>query len=183
VLLDPANINGQTVWVPWFIEYPNQMNFRIFYTSYCQAYLIEKWVPEIAGQGPARMVSYSWYDLPSIGGQSEPGGPQRNAANNGSAQSDCPKFATREEWAESWSRNEAGWVLSGPHYVARHNYHFFSDAGGTHTRITDPIGRIFRTDVSPDNLTHVDRVWANMASYGSERRPPAFLIRQSMGCG
>jgi YD repeat-containing protein len=171
VTLDPENINGQFVWQPWYIEYANGSNYRIFYTSYGQAYLIEKWVPEITGQGPARIVSYTWYDLPSVGGQSEPGGPQRTAASNGSAQSDCPKFATREEWAEYWSRNEAGWVLSGPHYVARYSYHLFSDSSGTHTRITDPIGRIFRTDVSTDNLTHKSRVWANMGSYGGDGSP------------
>ena len=51
VTLDPANINGQTVWVPWMIEYPGQMNYRVFYTSYAQAFQFEKWVPAITGQG------------------------------------------------------------------------------------------------------------------------------------
>jgi RHS repeat-associated protein len=175
VTLQPSNINGQTIWVPWFIEFPNQMNYRFFYTSYGQAYQIEKWVPTISGQGGERPVALTWYDLPSVGGQSSPLGPIRAAANNGSPQSDCPKFATREEWVENWSRNEAGWVLSGDLYVARYSYHFFSDGSGTHSRITDPIGRIFRTDVSTDGLTHTNRIWTNMVSYGSDGSPGAPL--------
>ncbi|MBO0797452.1 MAG: S8 family serine peptidase, partial [Blastocatellia bacterium] len=167
----PADINGKTAWLPWFIEYPNGMNYRLFYTSYGQAYQIEKWVPEIAGQGGARAVAYTWYDLPSINGYSAPGGPLRTVTNNGAAQSGCPKFATREEWAENWSRNEPGWVLSEGWSIARYSYYFFSDASGTHTRVTDPIGRIFRTDVSTDGLTHANRVWTDMAGYGSDGSP------------
>jgi hypothetical protein len=150
------------------------MNYRLFYTSYAQAYLIEKWVPEVAGQGIGRVVAYTWYDLPSIGGQSQPGGPNRTASNNGTQQTDCPKFATREEWAENWSRNEAGWVLNG-HYVARYSYYQSSGSSGAFTRITDPVGRIYRTDVSFDGLTHTGRVWTNAGSYGSDASPGAAL--------
>jgi RHS repeat-associated protein len=63
------------------------------------------------------------------------------------------------------------WVLSGGHYVARYNYFFFSDGSGTHSKITDPIGRIYRTDVSTDGLTQTSRVWANTGSYGSDGSP------------
>ncbi|HKX27213.1 MAG TPA: S8 family serine peptidase [Blastocatellia bacterium] len=168
VNLNPANINGQTVWMPWFIEFPNRMNYRVFYTSYCQAYQIEKWVPAIDGQGPERPVAETWYDLPSINGQSMPGGPPRGPANVNTAQTDCPEFATREEWAENWSRDETGWVTVGSYQWARYSYYFFTDSGGAHTRITDPIGRIYRTDVSTDGLTHIDRVWANNAAYGTD---------------
>ncbi|HKX28403.1 MAG TPA: S8 family serine peptidase [Blastocatellia bacterium] len=174
-LLEPVGINGQTVWEPWLIEFPGLVNYRIFYTSYCQAYQIEKWAPAIPGQGAERPLAETWYDLPSINGQSLPEGPPRGPASDNTAQTDCPKFATREEWAENWSRSEPGWVTGGVYQWARYDYHLFSDSGGTHIRITDPIGRIHRTDVSPDNLTHLSRVWADSSAYGSDANPGAPL--------
>ena len=102
------------------------------------------------------MVAYTTYDPPSMNAQTQPGGSQRVAANNNAAQSDSPTFSFRDEWAENWNGN----------VPAKTTYHFFSDGDGTHTRITDPIGRIYRTDVSVDGLTHVSRVWANSSSYG-----------------
>jgi RHS repeat-associated protein len=172
VTVDPANINGQVVWEPWFIEIPNLMTYRLFHTTYCQVYQIEKWVLEISGQGGARPIAFTHYDLPSVGlasvaGMLPPGG--------NTPQSDCPKFSTREEWAENWSRSEAGWVEHGDYQVARYSYYFFSDGSGTHTRITDPIGRIYRTDVSTDGLTQVNRVWADSSSYGSDSNPGTAL--------
>jgi len=165
VTLDPANINGQVVWMPWLIEYPIQMNYRIFYTSYAQAFQFEKWAPAIFGQGAERVVAYTCYDMPSMNAQTQPAGSQRVAANNNAAQNDSPTFSFRDEWAENWNGN----------VPAKTTYYFFSDGNGTHTKITDPIGRIYRTDVSVDGLTHVSRVWANSSSYGSDGSPGASL--------
>jgi RHS repeat-associated protein len=165
VTLDPANINGQVVWMPWLIDYPTQKNYRIFYTSYGQAFQFEKWAPAIFGQGAERVIAYTCYDLPSMNAQTQPAGSQRVAANNNAAQSDSPTFSFRDEWAENWNGN----------VPAKTTYYFFSDGSGTHTRITDPIGRIYRTDVSADGLTHVNRVWANNSSYGGDTSPGASL--------
>ena len=57
-----APANGQQVWEPWFLEFPDQVNYRFFYTSYIQAYQIEKWVPNIGGQGGERPIAYTWYE-------------------------------------------------------------------------------------------------------------------------
>ena len=46
---------------------------------------------------------------------------------------------------------------------------YFSGSGGaSFTKITDPLGRIYRTDVSSDGLTHTSRVWATEAAYDSD---------------
>lgn len=47
---DPININGAQVYLPSRITYPTGAQHRFFYTSYGQAYLIQKIAPGIAGQ-------------------------------------------------------------------------------------------------------------------------------------
>jgi hypothetical protein len=152
---------GQQIWEPWLIEFPNGMSYRFFYTSYCQVYQIEKWAPDIEGQGQGYCMAYGWYDLPSIDGQSEPGGALKAASNNNTAQTGCPKFARRADWAKNWD-NEA---------EATHLYSYFGDASNNSAKIVDPLGRVYRTDVTLDGLTHTSRVWVDETSYGSDASP------------
>jgi YD repeat-containing protein len=167
VAIDPPNINGQQVMEPWFVEFPNQKNYRFFYTSYCQAHQIEKWVPDIPEQGLGHCVAYTWYDLPSVGGQSQPVGAIKPAANDDTPQTECPKFATRVDWAESFNLDGNGQSQEGSHL-----YTITNNADGTKSgKIVDSLCRVYRTDVSADQLTHTSRVWTDEASYGSDANP------------
>ncbi len=161
VEIDPPDIEGEQIVEPWYIEFQNGMNYRFFYTSYCQAYQIEKWAPAIDGQGIDRCVAYSWYDLPSVGRQSEPPGALKEPADNDTPQSECPRFAERIDWAEFWNNSQE----------AAHNYSYFDITDGKGAKIIDPLKRVYRTDVSTDGLTQTSRVWADEASYGTDSAP------------
>ncbi len=95
VEIDPPDIEGQQIVEPYHIEFQNGMNYPFFYTSYCQAYQIERWAPAIdglftadfsydeynrlTGYGPNNKRSYNfdpWGNLLSVtsstGGGEEP---------------------------------------------------------------------------------------------------------------
>lgn len=171
VSTDPTNINGAQVWQPWFVEYATGHTHRLFYTSYGQMYLVEKWVPTVSGQGNGRPVAMTYYDMPSVAGATFPVGATIAPAGN-IAQTDCPKFANRYEWAESWSPDSAttGWtavakVGGGSLYTAQYNYEF--NIAGNFYKVIDPAGRYYRTDVSTDGLTHTEKVFANATAYNN----------------
>src|SRR5262249_39001323 len=156
---------------PWFIEYPTGHNHRIFYTSYGQIYTVEKWVPDVPGQGLGRPVALTRYDMPSVGGYYAPGGPITTPGGN-AAQTDCPKFSLRQERAENWSPSSAspGWTpltVSGGStlYVAQYSYEF--NAGSNYSKVIDPTDRVFRNDITPDGLIHTSKTYANQAAYNN----------------
>ncbi|MBL8189756.1 MAG: S8 family serine peptidase, partial [Acidobacteria bacterium] len=172
---DPGNLNGTQVWMPWWIEYPTGHTHRIFYTSYGQMYSIEKWVPTVAGQGNGRPVAFTRYDMQSVSGYSAPSGALVGPGGN-TAQTDCPKFSLRQEWAENWSPTSAssGWTAlsSGgtTYYVAQYSYEF--NSGSNYSKVIDPIDRVFRTDVSTDGLTHTSKTYASQAAYSGGSGTP-----------
>ncbi|MDX2040107.1 MAG: S8 family serine peptidase, partial [Acidobacteriota bacterium] len=172
---DPSTLNGTQVWVPWWIEYPTGHTHRIFYTSYGQMYSVEKWVPTVAGQGNGRPVAFTRYDMQSVSGLSYPSGALVGTGGN-TAQTDCPKFSLRQEWAENWSPTGAssGWTAlsSGgtTYYVAQYSYEF--NSGSNYSKVIDPIDRVFRTDVSTDGLTHTSKTYASQAAYSGGSGTP-----------
>src|SRR5262249_20832982 len=168
---DPSTLNGTQIWQPWYIEYPNLVNHRIFYTSYGQMYSVEKWVPTIGGQGSERPIAFTRYDMPSVGGYAAPTGPM-TTPGGATAQTDCPKFSLRQEYAENWSPTVAtpGWTPltvwgSSTVYVTQYSYEF--NIAGNYSKVIDPIDRVFRTDVSTDGLTHTSKTYANQSAYAS----------------
>jgi hypothetical protein len=143
----PSNLNGTQVWQPWWIEYPTGHTTRLFYTSYGQMYEVEKWVPYIEGQGNGRAVAFTRYDMQSVGGYSAPAGALTGPGGN-AAQTDCPKFSLRQEWAEYWSPSSptSGWtaLVSGSltYYVAQYSYEF--NIASNFSKVIDSKDRVFR---------------------------------------
>jgi hypothetical protein len=147
-------MNDAEVYVPIRVTYQNGVNYRLFYTSYAQVYLMEKWVPA-AGQDPERRVAYTKYNLPSYFATGVPDHPDNPDPINQdtSALSDAPGFTTRKEWAENWNNNAE----------ATYSYYFTSN----YSKITDPLGRITRTEFftsEPNNgLVQYQKLFANAA--------------------
>ncbi len=106
-LLDPATINGSVVYLPSRLTYPTGHQFRFYYTSYGQMYLIEKWVPSITGQGSGRRVGYTKFNLPSYNGASYPTNSLVTSQNPSNPPADCPAFSSRVEQAENWQGGQA----------------------------------------------------------------------------
>jgi hypothetical protein len=123
---DPVNINGAQVYFPVRITYPTGVNYRLIYTSYGQLNVIEKWVPAVTGQGAERVVSSTWFDLPSY--------------NPNLPQGDCPSFNFRYEWAENWN--------GGLHATYQYSY------GGPYGHeIIDPTSRRFRVQNTSSTIS------------------------------
>ncbi len=159
---DPNPVNNTVIWQPWFLTYPNGANTRFFYTSYGQMYLIEKWAPTVSGQGTERRLAYTRYDLPSVNNYSAPSGAVAlpGSASNNTAQTDCPQFANRYEWAEYWNLNGSG-------VPQETNYQYtFSSGLGT---VKDPLGRIYATETfnTSSNSTTWARTYANQTDYNT----------------
>ncbi|MEP7340786.1 MAG: S8 family serine peptidase, partial [Acidobacteriota bacterium] len=145
--VDP-NINGTNVWVPSAITYPNGNNYSFYYTSYAQMWAVEKWVPTVGGQGSARSIAYTTYNMPSYYGISYPS--RTGALDDQSVKSDSPAFTTRTEWAENWNSGSAV------------TYSYYFDVSGFST-VTDPIGRIYRSDSTATLQT--TKIFANSTDY------------------
>jgi len=169
--LDPSTINGTQVWEPWFLQYPNGANVKLFYTSYGQLHELERWVPTVVGQGSGRPVIYTRFDLPSYNGQSYPAGSIVGPATSNATQTDCPKFASRWEWAENWN----GGV------EAQTNYYF--DSTNNFSTVTDPTGRIYRTDTSTTSTTQTitAKVFANATAYNNGAGTPSKTVTTVFG--
>jgi RHS repeat-associated protein len=156
VTLDPGTIGGNVVWLPSRVDYPTGENYRFYYTSYAQMYLVEKWVPAISAQGAERRVGYTRYNLPSYNGQSYPANPLVTA--DAGAQNRCPTFTQRKEWAENWNDgNEASY-----------NYEFAAD--GSYSKLTDPAGRVYRTDFH--STENIFKVFSSESSYNNGNGVP-----------
>jgi len=124
--------NGSDVWVPYLLTYPTGHYYVLDYTSYAQAYLIEKWVPAVQGQSTSpRRVSYTRYNLPSYTGQSFPSSDFPPVSDT--SQTDSPPFTERREWAESWNLNS-----SGVPQPVNYTYYFATD--GSYSTVTDRPG-------------------------------------------
>jgi RHS repeat-associated protein len=153
---DPTTITS--VWLPSRIDYPTGHNYRFYYTSYAQMYLIEKWAPTVTGQGNERRIAYTYYNIPTKT-TSYPGVSSPAVTVDTNAQTDSPRFTQRKEQAESWNGGNE----------AIYNYEFAAD--NSYSKITDPIGRIFRTDFytygSPVGLLYTQKVFANSTTYPS----------------
>jgi hypothetical protein len=52
LVVDPAGMDK--IWLPSRVVYPTGNNYRFYYTSYAQMWMIEKWVPTVSGQGDER---------------------------------------------------------------------------------------------------------------------------------
>lgn len=168
LVTDPNPVNNTVVWQPWFLTYPSGANTRFFYTSYGQMYLVEKWAPTVSGQGQERRIAYTRYDLPSVNDYSAPAGAgvSPGSANNNAVQTDCPQFANRYEWAEYWNNSA----------VATYAYNF--NTAANYTTITDPLGRLYRTDLNPGSNPQivVSRMYTNATSYNNGNGTPLKTI-------
>ncbi len=156
---DPTTINGTQVFMPARLDYPSGHSYKCFYNSYVQMYLVEKWNPTITGQGAARRVAYTRYDQPSMNATSYPAGAVVAPTVYTTAQTDCPKFANRWEWAENWN------LTAGvPQEV---NYQYSFDLAANFSTVTDPQGRIYRTDLNPGSNPQdvVSRTYTNATTY------------------
>jgi len=135
--LDPATINGTNVYLPTKITYPTGYQFRFYYNSYAQLYLIEKWAPTVSGQGNERRIAYTYFTIPSVNGASYPAAPLVTVQDI--APGDCPRFMFRYEQAENWmSGNPQGY-----------RYDYDQNGGGAppydwYNRVQDPLGRVYR---------------------------------------
>jgi RHS repeat-associated protein len=116
---DPSTINGTVVYFPTRITYATGVNFRFSYTSYGQINNIEKWVPAITGQGVARKVARTWFDLP-------------NDLYN--FQIASPSFSNRYEWAENWNAGNAA--------TYQYSYSYYN--GVSNHEVIDPTYRKFQ---------------------------------------
>jgi RHS repeat-associated protein len=103
VTADPSTINWQQVYLPTRITYPTGHYLRFYYTSYGQVWLIEKWVPGITGQGSARRIAYTRFNLPSENQVSTPANALSNTLATTTNHSDCPLFTQRADQAENWN--------------------------------------------------------------------------------
>ncbi|MBK8316705.1 MAG: hypothetical protein IPL01_22905 [Acidobacteria bacterium] len=134
--LDPAGINGTTVYLPARITYPTGINYRFGYTDYGQIHTIQKWVPGIAGQGGERMAASTSFNLP----WSSPAYP---------GQSNCPIFDHRTEWAENWQ--------GGTPVI--YQYYYWTEYGH---KVYDPLYNLYR--VFHNGMTHEYMISANGAN-------------------
>jgi RHS repeat-associated protein len=102
---DPSTLNGAQVYLPTRVTYPTGGHLRFYYTSYGQIWRIEKWVPGVTGQGIARQIAATTFDLPSVNQVSFPSaGSATPAPDNGITgwQGGAPAFSSRSDAAENW---------------------------------------------------------------------------------
>src|SRR5262249_55489604 len=122
----------------------------------------------VEGQGVGRPVAFTRYDMQSVENYSFPPGALTGPGND-TAQTDCPKFSVRQEWAENWRPEDvtAGWTPvtwnGNTIYVAQYSYEF--NTAGNFSTVVDPAGRVFRTDFSDDGLTQTLKTYASLATY------------------
>ncbi|HWQ31967.1 MAG TPA: carboxypeptidase regulatory-like domain-containing protein, partial [Blastocatellia bacterium] len=103
VTTDPATISGQQVCLPTRITYPTGTHYRFYYTSYAQMWLVEKWAPSVQGQGAARRIAYTRFNLPSVSQASIPANSLASTLDTTGSLSDCPLFTVRADQAENWN--------------------------------------------------------------------------------
>ena len=163
---DPGTFTNQ-VWVPSRIDYPNGENYRFYYTSYVQMWAIEKWAPQVNGQGNEYRTAYTFYNSPSQGGASY------NLTAQGSAsypagvtacatptfllcsptQSDSPAFTTRMEYAFLWN---SGTPVT---------YTYTFDSVNGFSTVKDPLDRVFYSKYDATGLQHTSKMFASTANY------------------
>ena len=149
---DPANLNTTQVYLPIRVTYPNGANLRFAYTSYAQMWLIEKWVPSVTGQGAARRIGYTRFDLPSVNQVSTPTNALSNTLLTANGLGDCPTLTQRVEQAENWNNGAEKTILYGYDF----NY------SGTYHTVTNGVQnlRLYYTALTRALVT-MDSGWSN----------------------
>lgn len=66
-------------------------------------WLVEKWAPSVQGQGAARRIAYTRFNLTSVSQASYPSNALANTLDTTGSLSDCPLFTARADQAENWN--------------------------------------------------------------------------------
>ena len=81
--------NGSTIHALTQVKLADDSHFDFDYTSWGQVWKISQYT----GETNAHLLNYRSYNLP---------------ADNSTAQSNCPRFTVRHDWAENWNRDTNG---------------------------------------------------------------------------
>ena len=129
--IDPPTLDSAQVWLISRITYPTGMNFRFSYNDFGICHTIQKWAPELSGQGAARMVAQTTLPYVSYAGY----------------------LSYRTEWAENWQGGNP--VPYAYNYDPTGQYDYYPRS------VTDPAGRWFRFRVEPNTLKIFSAIYAS----------------------